>query len=67
MVDVCSNPALMLNFTPGIPGVAYIDLTQEEDAIIVPPLKGNITPPRRVGADNSDIIQDNTSSVREES
>ena len=45
MVDVCSNLALMLNFTPSILGVAYVDLTQEEDAIIMLPLRGNITPP----------------------
>ena len=34
---------------------------------MVPPLKGNITPPQRIGADDSDIIPDNTSSMREES
>ena len=46
MVDVCSNPVLMLNFTPSVPGVAHVDLTQEEDAVIVPLLRGNIAPPR---------------------
>ena len=67
MLDVCSNPALMLNFMLCIPGVAYVDLTQEEDAVVMPPLRGNIAPLRRAGAGNSDIILDNTSSVKEES
>ena len=67
MVDVCSNPALMFNFTPSVPGVAYVDLTREEDTIKVPPLKRNIAPPQRMTADDSNIIPDYTSSVREES
>ena len=67
MVDVCANPTLMLNFQPNIPGIAYVDLTQDEDAVVVPPLRGNIAPLRRTGTNSSDIKSDNTSSVKEES
>ena len=40
MVDVYSNPALMLNFTPSIPGVAYVDLTQQVMLNFTPSIPG---------------------------
>ena len=66
MVNVCSNPALMLNFTPSVQGVTYIDLTQEEDTQDASPFKGNIVPTQKDDTDHPNIIPDNTSSVREE-
>ena len=42
MVDVTSNPALMLDFKSEIKGVPTIDLTTEEVVLHYPPLKGNI-------------------------
>ena len=66
MVNVCSNSALMLNFMPSVQGVTYIDLTQEEDTLKMPPFKGNITSAQKDDANCSNIIPDNTSSVREE-
>ena len=42
MVDVTSNPALMLDFKSGIEGMHIIDLTGEEAILCYPPLKGNI-------------------------
>ena len=42
MVDVTSNPALILNFKSRIKGVPTIDLTGEEAVLHYPPLKGNI-------------------------
>ena len=42
MVDVTSDPALMLNFKSGIEGIPTIDLTGEEAVPHYPPLKGNI-------------------------
>ena len=42
MVDVTSNPALMLDFRSGIEGIPTIDLTTEEVVLHYPPLKGNI-------------------------
>ena len=66
MVNVCSNPALMLNFTLSVQGVTYIDLTQEEDTVKMPPFKGNITSAWKDDTDHPKIIPDNTSSVREE-
>ena len=66
MVDVCSNPALMFNFLLSIRGVAYIDLTQDEDTVKMPPFKGNIAPAQKIDIVHSDIIPDNTSSIREE-
>ena len=42
MVDVTSNPALMLDFKSRIGGIPTIDLTTEEVAPHYPPLKGNI-------------------------
>ena len=42
MVDITSNPALMLDFKSGIEGVPTIDLTPEEVVLHYPPLKGNI-------------------------
>ena len=42
MVDVTSNPALMLDFKSRIKGIPTIDLTSEEVAPCYPPLKGNI-------------------------
>ena len=65
MVNICSNPVLMFNFTPSIQGVAYIDLTREEDTVKMPLFKGNIAPAQKIDIDHSDIIPDN-SSVREE-
>ena len=41
MVDVTSNPALMLDFKIGIKGITTIDLTTEV-VLHYPPLKGNI-------------------------
>ena len=42
MVDVTSNPALMLDFKSGIEGIPTIDLTTEEIVLPYPPLKANI-------------------------
>ena len=42
MVDVTSNPALMLDFKSGIEGILTIDLTMEEVVLHYQPLKGNI-------------------------
>ena len=42
MVDVTSNPALMLDIKSGIKGIPTIDLTMEEVVLHYPPLKGNI-------------------------
>ena len=42
MVDVISNPALMLDFKSRIKGITTIDLTMEEVVLQYPPLKGNI-------------------------
>ena len=42
MVDVTSNPALILDFKSGIEGIPAIDLTTEEVVPHYPPLKGNI-------------------------
>ena len=66
MVNVCSNPALMLNFKPSTQGVTCIDLTREDDTIKMPPFKENITPAQEDYADCLNVIPDNTSSVREE-
>ena len=66
MVNVCTNPALMLNFKPSIQGVACIDLTWEDDTIKMPPFKGNIAPAQKDDVDLPNIILDNTSSMREE-
>ena len=43
MIDVTSDPALMLNFKNKIEAVPNIDLTGEEAVPHYPPLKGNIT------------------------
>ena len=56
----------MFNFTPSIQGVAYIDLTQEEDTVKMPPFKGNITSTWKIDINLSDFFPDNTSSVRQE-
>ena len=42
MVDVTSNPALMLDFKSRIEGIPTIDLTTEEVVLHYPPLKGDI-------------------------
>ena len=42
MVDVTSNPALMLDFKSEIEGIPTIDLTTEEVVLHYPCLKGNI-------------------------
>ena len=42
LVDVASNPTLMLDFSCGIKGVPTINLTKDEDVVHYPPLKGNI-------------------------
>ena len=42
LTDVCSDPALMLNFQPGMQGVTSINLTEEKAIIRSPPLRGNI-------------------------
>ena len=42
LVDVTSNPALMLDFSCGIKGVPTIDLTKDEPVVHYPPRKGNI-------------------------
>ena len=43
MVDVTSDPALMLNFKSDVADVPNVDLTGTEAMIIHPPLRGNIT------------------------
>ena len=43
MLDVTSDPALMLNFKSEVADVPTIDLTGTEAMIIRPPLHGNIT------------------------
>ena len=43
MVDVTSDPALMLNFKSDVADVPNVDLTGTEAMIIHPPLWGNIT------------------------
>ena len=42
MVDVTSNPVLMLDFKSGIEGIPAIDLATKEVVPHYPPLKGNI-------------------------
>ena len=42
LVDVTSDPALMLDFRCGIENVPTIDLTGEEVVLCYPPSKGNI-------------------------
>ena len=42
MLDVTSNPALILDFKSGIESIPTIDLTTEEVILHYPPLKGNI-------------------------
>ena len=42
MVDVTSNPALMLDFKSGIKGIPTIDLTMVEVVLHYPSFKGNI-------------------------
>ena len=42
LVDVTSNPTLMLDFSCGIEGVPTIDLTKDEAEVHCLPLKGNI-------------------------
>ena len=56
----------MLNFELSVQGIITINLTQEEAIIKFPPLRGNITPPQKDNYEGSDIIPDNTSSVRED-
>ena len=63
LTEVCSNPALMLNFEPSMQGITTIDLTQEEAIVKFPPLRGNITPPWKDNYEGYDIIPDNTSSI----
>ena len=63
LMDVCSNPALMLNFKPSVQGVTTIDLTQEEAVVKFPPSRGNTAPPWKDNFDHYDVIPDNTSSV----
>ena len=43
MVDVTSDPALMLDFKNEIEGIPTIDLTREDAVLHYPSLKGNIT------------------------
>ena len=66
MVNICFNPALMLNFMPSVQGVTYINLTPEEDTVKMPPFRANIVSAQKDYADHANIIPDNTSSVREE-
>ena len=66
MMDVCSNPVLMLDFKPSVQGVTTIDLTQGDAVVRFPPLKGNMTPSQRNNLDHFNVIPDNTSSVQEE-
>ena len=66
MTDVCSNPALMLNFEPSMQGITTTNLTQEEAIVKFPPLRGNIAPPQKDNYEGYDIIPDNTSSVQED-
>ena len=42
MVDVTSNPALVLDFKSGIEGIPTFNLTMEEVVLHYPSLKGNI-------------------------
>ena len=42
LVNVTSNPALVLDFSCGIKGIPTIDLTKDEAVMHYPPLKGNI-------------------------
>ena len=42
LVDITSNPTLMLNFDCGVEGVPTIDLTQDEIEVCYLPHKGNI-------------------------
>ena len=42
LVDVTSNPALMLDFSCEIKGIPTMDLTKNEAVLRYPPLKGNI-------------------------
>ena len=44
LTDVCSNPALMLNFQPSVQGVTSINLTQDEAIVKFLTLRGNIAP-----------------------
>ena len=66
LTEVCSDPALMLNFEPSMQGITTIDLTQEETIVKFPPLRGNIALPWKDYYEGYDIIPDNTSSVRED-
>ena len=43
MINIASNPALMLNFKSEVRDVTTIDLTGDEAIIHYPPLRGNIT------------------------
>ena len=43
LVDVTSNPGLILDFSCGIEGIPTIDLTKDEAVLRYLPLKGNIT------------------------
>ena len=65
-MEVCSNPALMLNFEPSMQGITTIDLTQEKAIVKFPPLRGNIILPQKDNYEGYDIIPDNTSSVQED-
>ena len=56
----------MLNFEPSMQEITTINLTQEEAIVKFPPLRGNITPPKKDNYDGYNIIPDNTSSVQEE-
>ena len=42
LVDVTSNPALMLDSNCGVEGVPMVDLTKDEVEVRYPPLQGNI-------------------------
>ena len=66
LTEVCSDPALMLNFKPSMQGITTIDLTQEETIVKFTPLGGNIALPWKDNYEGYDIIPDNTSSARED-
>ena len=63
LTEVCSDPALMLNFEQSVQGISTINLTEEEAIIKFPPLRGNITLSQKDNYEGYDIIPDNTSSV----
>ena len=42
LVDMTSNPALMLDFNCGVKGVPMVNLTKDEVEVCYPPLQGNI-------------------------